>query len=297
MPDRFKSTLFLVLALLAGNATSTAGAGTVSVFHADFTDARWSLEESVFECRLVQKIPHLGDAVFYHEAGENLEFYLSVPASPLREGRALLTSMPPAWRHELSMRDLGYVDVVRSDLPVRLDAARSRLLVAELSRGMMPTLMRQAWYNDEESIQIGISPVNFSAVMHDYQGCVAQLLPVNFAQIERSTIFWQPNQTALDAASRQLLDNIAAYAKADPSVYGFEINGFTDSLGTPRQNLELSRTRAFLVHEYLVRQGIDESLLATRYFGSVAEYRIIRDEQSAADRDRNRRVTVRVLRR
>lgn len=267
------------------------------MYYADFTDARWSVEESVFECRIVQQVPGLGDAVFYHEAGEKLQFYLRIPASPMLAGRGLLTSLPPSWRHELARRDLGYVDVDNNDVPVRLDEARSRLLMAELNRGMVPTLVRRAWYSDDESVQIGISPVNFAAVMNDYQRCLDDLLPVNFGQIERSTVFWQPNQTELDATARQLLDNIVRYAHADPAVYGFEINGFTDSTGTPRQNLELSRTRAFLVHEYLVNRGIEESMLATRYFGSVEEYRIIRNERTAADRDRNRRVTIRLLRR
>lgn len=284
------SWLALLLAQMARGGDGLA-------FHADVHNARWDVQASVFECRMVQTIPGLGDAVFFHQSGERLTFHLQSPDSPLQPGRALLTSLPPAWRHELSVSDMGYVDVLADNRPVQLDPARSRRLMAELQRGMMPTLVRRAVWNEEAAVQVGISPVNLAPVMQEYRDCVRQLLPVNFSQIERSTIFWESGQTALDAEARELLDNIAAYTAADDSIHSFEINGFTDSSGTPRQNLDLSRLRAFAVHDYLVQQGVDEDMLSTRYFGSVAEYRIIRNERSAADRDRNRRVTIRIQRR
>lgn len=289
-------TMQFTLSWLALLLARSAWGGDGLAFHADVHDARWQVEGSVFECRVVQAIPGLGDAVFFHQAGESMTFYLQSPDSPMQSGRALLTSLPPAWRHELAVRDMGYVDVTAERRPVRLDPDRSRLLMAELQRGMMPTFIRRVSWNEEESVQVGISPVNLAPVMQDYRDCVSELLPVNFSQIERSTVFWESGQTELDAEARELLDNIAAYTAADSSIQSFEINGFTDSSGTPRQNLDLSRTRAFAVHDYLVRQGVDEDMLSTRYFGSVAEYRIIRDEQTAEDRDRNRRVTIRIRR-
>jgi sodium-type flagellar protein MotY len=215
----------------------------------------------------------------------------------MQAGRGLLTSMPPLWRKDLPTRDLGYVDVSMSQRPVNLDAARSRLVMAELDRGMVPTLMRRAWYSEEESVHIGLSPVNFGQSYLAYNQCIGGLLPVNFGQIERSTVFWRSNQRELDAQMRQQLDDIVLYVKADPEVYGFEINGLTDGAGNPRENLELSRIRAFAIHEYLIARGIAEGMLTTRFFGSTPDYRIVRDERTAADRDRNRRVTVRLLRR
>lgn len=274
----------------------TASAGTVSSYYADIDSARWQAESSIFECRLVQHIPGLGQAVFYHQAGEALSFYLQAPDSPMQEGRALLTSQPPVWRQELGVRDLGYVDVSISERPVTLDAARSRMVMAELDRGMVPTLMRRAWFNDRESVHVGLSPVNFVNAYDEYHQCTGQLLPVNFDQIERSTVFWSPNQIDLDARIRAQLDDIILYTKADPRVRGFEINGFTDGAGNPRENFELSRTRAFAVHEYLVANGISEDMLNTRFFGSAPQFRIVQNERSADDRNRNRRVTVRLLR-
>jgi len=86
------------------------------------------------------------------------------------------------------------------------------------------------------------------------------------------------------------------YLEADTSVHTIDINGFTDSAGRARENLELSRIRAFQVHNYLVSHGVPEDMLNTRYFGATPEFRIVRNERSADDRDRNRRVTLRLHR-
>ena len=296
MKTRRKCTLSFFLTLGMLPVTGAYASGSVSSYYADIDTAIWQVESSVFECRLLQQIPDLGQAVFYHEAGEPLSFYLQANENPMQAGRALLTSLPPVWRKDLPVRDLGYVDVASTNRPVNLDASISQLMMAELGRGMVPTLMRRAWYSEDESVHVGISPVNFGEAYQQYNECTGQLLPVNFGQIERSTVFWRSGQRELDDAIRAQLDDIVAYVKADPRVYQFEIVGFTDGSGNPRDNLELSRLRAFAVHEYLVSQGIDEGMLATRFFGSTPELRIVADERTAADRDRNRRVTIRLLR-
>jgi outer membrane protein OmpA-like peptidoglycan-associated protein len=296
MKTRRKCTLSFFLTLGMLPVTGAFASGSVSSYYADIDTAIWQVESSVFECRLLQQIPELGQAVFYHEAGEPLSFYLQANENPMQEGRALLTSLPPVWRKDLPVRDLGYVDVTTTNTPVNLDASISQLMLAELGRGMVPTFMRRAWYSEDESVHVGISPVNFGEAYQQYNQCAGQLLPVNFGQIERSTVFWRSGQRELDDAIRAQLDEIVTYVKADPRVYQFEIVGFTDGSGNPRDNLEFSRLRAFAVHEYLVSQGIDESMLATRFFGSTPELRIVANERTDADRDRNRRVTIRLLR-
>src|SRR5690554_2431013 len=190
----------LMLWLLA--AVPPAAAGRIAAFYADIDVATWQLDDSVFECRLSQRIPQLAEAVFYHQAGETLQFFLQTSANPMDEGRALLTSLPPLWRGEMHGRDMGYVDVVSSDLPVMLGEARSRQLLAELQRGMAPTFMRRAWYDAEEAVHVGLSPVNFVHAQQQYMDCAAGLLPVNFEQIERSTVFWGPLQTQLNPSQQ-----------------------------------------------------------------------------------------------
>jgi len=105
-------------------------------------------------------------------------------------------------------------------------------------------------------------------------------------------VFWDSGQMELDPQDRAMLDDIVEYVQADSSVYSIQVNGFTDTAGSSRDNLESSRLRAFAVHEYFVNAGVDDAMLETRYFGETEDYLIVRNERTSADRDRNRRVTL-----
>jgi OOP family OmpA-OmpF porin len=69
--------------------------------------------------------------------------------------------------------------------------------------------------------------------------------------------------------------------------------GHTDSDASAEYNLDLSRRRAEAVKSYLVRHyGMDPGLLSTRGYG---EERPIMPNDSAANKQLNRRVEVRLL--
>ncbi len=291
-----KNSLKFTLSLLSLLSAPSVQPGNLA-YYADFDTSQWDVDSTVFACTMRQTIPHFGEAQFYRQAGEPLLFFLQSLESDMEAGRALLTSAPPVWRQGLVDRDLGFVEVARSERPVSLDETQTRVILAELFKGMMPTLTRRSWYDETAIVQVAISPVKFQAAYRDYQRCAENLLPVNFSQIERSTVFWSPGQMELDDQDRAMLDNIILYIKADPRVYAIEINGFTDTAGASRDNLENSRLRAFAVHEYFINNGIDDAILETRYFGETEEYLIVRNERTAADRDRNRRVTLLLRRR
>lgn len=286
-----KNSLKFTLSLASLLCAPTVQPGSL-VYYAEFDTSQWRVDSSVFACAMTQSIPNFGNAVFFREAGEPLLFYIDSFDTEMAEGRALLTSAPPIWKQGLQEQDIGYVDVVRSQRPVALDETSTRIILAELFKGMMPTLTRRTWYNELDSVRVAVSPVNFQGAYRNYQTCVQDLLPVNFGQIERSTVFWDAGQMQLDAQDRAMLDDIIQYIQADSSVYSIQINGFTDTAGSSRDNLENSRLRAFAVHEYFVNKGVDEAMLETRYFGETVDYLIVRNERTAADRDRNRRVTL-----
>lgn len=291
-----KNSLKFTLSLLSLLSAPSVQPGNLA-YYADFDTSQWNVNASVFACTMSQSIPHFGEAVFTRQAGEPLLFHLEATDSDMAAGRALLTSSPPVWRQGLLEQDIGYVDVVRSNRPVSLDETQTRVVLAEIFKGMMPTLTRRAWYNELDSVQVAVSPVNFQAAYRSYQSCTQNLLPVNFSQIERSTVFWGAGQMELGAQNRAMLDDIILYVQADSSIYSIQINGFTDTAGASRDNLESSRLRAFAVHEYFVNRGVEEDILETRYFGETSEYLIVPNERTADDRNRNRRVTLLLRRR
>ncbi len=70
------------------------------------------------------------------------------------------------------------------------------------------------------------------------------------------------------------------------------LSGHTDNIGTPEANDKLSRLRATAVKDYLVSQGIAPERFIVEWFGPT---RPLDTNETAAGRDRNRRVEMKVL--
>ena len=68
-----------------------------------------------------------------------------------------------------------------------------------------------------------------------------------------------------------------------------QVEGHTDSTGTPAFNQKLSEQRAYTVRDYLVQQGVDISSITAAGFGPSVP---IADNISSAGRQKNRRVEI-----
>lgn len=285
-----RGKLLLLVSLVVG-WSSLAAALT---YEAGFNQAEWRLELSPFECRMWQPIPYFGDAVFSHRAGEHQQFYLQPTRKALKPGQASLVSRAPAWDEGRKGNEMGAVEVTDSRArPVQLDKQRAYQLLHALYDGMSPVFTRTAWYDESEMIDLALSSVNFRRAYSQYRDCLANLLPVNFEQINRSRVHFYTAKWDLTPSSLHTLENVVKYAKADSSITGFFIDGHTDSVGRRLANLELSKKRAEAVTAYLVAHGVDASLITTRYHGE--RYPVV-NNSTTANRAKNRRVTIRLER-
>ncbi len=266
-------------------------------FQASMHEAEWQMESSVFECRLYQPIPGYGEARFRHAAGEQLLFTMEAYAETVTGQDLIFRSEPPPWNFKREPSLILELDEAINPKMLVLNTAEARKLISEMLLGMVPTLIGQSAISIEQQISVGLSPLRFKSAYSNYQDCAADLLPVNYSQVGRSTIYWPSGARQLSLESMKLLDDIVLYSKADSSVVGFEVDSFTDTAGEQRENLLLSEERAFLVTNYLIRQGIDPETIATRAHGEREEFLVVNPERSAADRDRNRRVNVVMVRR
>jgi hypothetical protein len=266
-------------------------------YQASLHEADWQVTASVFECRLFQSIPGFGEAEFVHEAGEALEFRIDSYADVVDGAELVLRSEPPPWNLKRQAIVLAELDSVQDPARVTFDTLMARRLISEMLVGMVPTLAGRSNFARDQHINIGLSPLRFKAAYNMYQHCAGDLLPVNYEQVGRSTLFWPSGARQLSAEARRLLDNIVLYSRADERVVGFEVDSFTDTAGETRENLLLSEERAFLVTNYLISQGVDPESIATRAHGEREEFLVVNPERTAADRDRNRRVNIVMLRR
>jgi outer membrane protein OmpA-like peptidoglycan-associated protein len=251
-------------------------------------EAEWRLQKSELECRLWQPIPRFGNAVFNKKAGERAVFELSGNQPAVASGKAMLVAMAPDWRADIEPVSLGEVDVSGS---IVLGAELTARLLAGLQQGLSPTFSSLHWFEQDHEVSVGVSAVNFRAAFTDYQACMADMLPVGLADIQRSRVEFANNSVKLTREAKSNLDLVARYLQADPDISSCVIDGHTDDTGHARYNLGLSKKRAEAVAAYLVSQGVPESKLTTRYHGERFPVNKNTDE---ASRQKNRRVTLRL---
>lgn len=275
---------FMFLASLASVATTSTAAN----FGTGLTDTEWRIEASPFFCRFYQPIPQYGLAVFFHEAGETLEFYLQSTRNLMATGQAALTVEAPPWRSSALTTELGYIKVVDRKIPIHIETGRAGRMMDELGLGMAPTFTRKAKFGDDR-VRVQLSPVNFKHYYNDYLACQAGLLPVNYGQIEKTRLPFSSNSALLSAPVKAQLDDIVLYLKTDDLITNVYVDGHSDGTGTRYVNRRVAEERAFAVTDYLVNAGIDAAMILTRYHGE--RYPIATNE-TPAGRAKNRRVTV-----
>lgn len=270
-----------------------AMAPRAEVFGGPVADARWELDASVFECRLSHSIPRFGEAVFTRRAGEEQRFVLSQNNRFLATGEARVRAEHPVWRETASPEPLEPVAVQAGANTVTTDWRYSQRLAAELREGRRLVFSREPWDRREEPVEVIVPPVGFRAGIDAFNACLQTLLPVNFDQVERTSLDFPAGTQELPERELSKLDPVVLYAKADSQVDRVYVDGHTDGTGLRAENLELSRERAEMVAQYLVDRGIPERQIITRWHG---ERYPVASNQTAEGRAENRRVTIRLER-
>ena len=95
----------------------------------------------------------------------------------------------------------------------------------------------------------------------------------------------------LTSGSKMLVDKIATLLKENDTIK-IEISGHTDSDGTKKNNLRLSKMRAERIKKYLVKQGIEKRRIKAVGYG---ESRPLVPNNSLKNKEINRRVEFKVI--
>ena len=129
------------------------------------------------------------------------------------------------------------------------------------------------------------------------------LVPNNKAgsEIVLVNVFFDINKADLKNESFVELANLVEYLKNNPTVKG-EIGGHTDSRNDAAVNLELSTSRAKVVYEYVLKQGIKPERLTYKGYGEtqllisddeIAKLASSKEKESA--HQKNRRTVFKIL--
>lgn len=266
--------------------------GYAITYHAGLENSEWYVQSSELECRLWQPIPNFGEGVFSNRAGYGLQFHLRGGNSTMAPGEAKVSAESPYWKPAGDTHSIADVWVVDDLIPLTVKAPYADFMLAKLGEGLMPTISTQSDVAAGfPAVKVAVSAVNFQSAFADYAQCVRNLLPVNYRQIERSTIFYASGRTKLDPEVLEQLDLIIRYVKADKHIKRVVIDGHTDATGDKKANINVSKYRADLVMAYFKKEGISSKKIVTRWHGD--RYPAVAND-SDEGRARNRRVTIRL---
>nr|WP_321221150.1 OmpA family protein [uncultured Psychroserpens sp.] len=108
---------------------------------------------------------------------------------------------------------------------------------------------------------------------------------------ENSGVYFATDKSNINDASQATLNKLANIFAEYPDT-NILVVGHTDSVGNEDYNMNLSKSRAYSVTNYLVNKGLSSSRFNTNWFGeSQPKY----DNNNADGRAKNRRVNVAIV--
>jgi outer membrane protein OmpA-like peptidoglycan-associated protein len=256
-------------------------------------NSSWTPRSSSYSCILDHPITDFGHARFQHNAGEPVEFYLDSNRSIFRKGTAILASRAPNWRHQDGSIVLGEVETLPKHRVITVTETLATRMLSALEHGMIPTFDGNPWFSKAESVRVGLSSVGFQEAYSQYQACEKDLLMVNFDQVEKTRVLFKTGLSEISAGSVRRLLDVVTYCKTDERVTQIYVDGHTDSVGLKKDNVTISRSRAQAVTDHLVGLGLSPDMIVTRFHG---EKYPVAANNTAANRTKNRRATVRLVR-
>ncbi|WP_271411150.1 flagellar protein MotY [Pseudomonas sp. Q1-7] len=261
-------------------------------FQTRLEKVEWKVEGDKFECRLSQPITDFGAGEFVRRAGEQAIFRLKAHERWLGAGSATLLAAAAPWQPGRGDINLGVVSVGGGEVPFNSSQQQAGRLLTGLLEGRSP-LVRHRTLQGGDALEVRLLPVKFNQAYQDYLACTAKLLPVNFDQVRHVQVGFPGDGIELDDLSRAKLGIMLDFIKADPSVNHIEIDGHSDNSGNRLTNRDLSRRRALAVYDFFKANDFPEAQMVMRFHGE--RYPLV-PNNSAANRAKNRRVTVRLSR-
>ncbi|WP_111639689.1 flagellar protein MotY [Marinomonas shanghaiensis] len=268
-----------------------AQANAIIHYQSGISDSEWLLSGDIFSCSLTHPVPNYGEGHFIKEAGEPMKFILQPQNEKLGPGQVYIISQAPDWSPGVKPETLDILSYPGYGLTVEVGGKVAERMLTSLDRGRHPVVAGTAWENSRETIEVGLSNINFAPAYTEFRRCLASLLPVNYDQIARTAALFPTNGVNLTDRIKSRLDLVALYVSSDPSVEYIYIDGHTDSIGSRRDNRELSKERAERVTSYLLEKGVPAEKIISRYHGD--RYPAM-PNNTASGRERNRRVTIRL---
>ena len=224
-------------------------------------DVRWQVKSSNVMCRMTQQLPHYGYVEFRQGVSQPLEFAMYVDQPPGGSGVVQVSSEPPHWQHFVKAKDLGKLELERSDTAVTASSEWSRRLFMELNQGMQPVLRFWDAADASEDVEVYLSALEFQSSLDKFQTCLGQLLKYDFKQVQLNVLHFNPDSSKMRKQTYAQLDEVIETTKADKGITEVNLEIYTQRDGLERYNFRLATRRAQAVRDYLIKHGIKEDII------------------------------------
>jgi|GEM_PF-972787 len=261
------------------------------VYTVRLREGKWTVKATRLECKLYQRVPHLGKVMFQRKVGTGLEFKMELNRSYESIHQAGFEAIPTPWGHQTHQRPLALsASVHKASLTVPREGAM--LLIDELMAGMAPRMtyrMGDAETSDE--VVVTLSARTFVHKVQAFQACINNLLPYKFEAVKESIVYFNFASARLTIKAKRALGRVAEYVRLDKKVKRIVIKGYTDSKGFRRYNYRLATRRANAVKKFFLDQGVSRTRLVLR-LRAFGETKPVATNRSAKGRAKNRRVHI-----
>ncbi|MCP4520329.1 MAG: LysM peptidoglycan-binding domain-containing protein [Cytophagales bacterium] len=112
------------------------------------------------------------------------------------------------------------------------------------------------------------------------------------SRVSFESIYFATDKYRLTDESKQVLDKLVSYLQSSSIKLKIEINGYTDSVGEEGYNVKLGNRRAKSTYKYLVKKGVDKSMIVVN---AIGEKNPAASNATVEGRRLNRRVEVFVI--
>lgn len=261
-------------------------------YGASIDTAKWRSSGNRLECRLSQIIPGYGKATFKHRALESMEFRVSSNYQPREASQALVFTNPPNWMTYGNQKLLGRVPLSAQKDSIVVPEDWAFRMAIELREGMEAVWTHADLADGKDMVSAKVLPIRFEAAWRDFQQCAENLIDYGYDDIRFSTFYFPKKSVRLNSNEKAYLNKLAEYVSLDPDYQYIKINSHTDSRGLRGINMAISRKRANLVKNYLVKRGV-----SPKRFMIVArgEKKPKYNNRTKSGRYKNRRVEVRLI--
>lgn len=266
--------------------------GGAQFYAASIDTAKWRTSGNRLECRLSQIIPGYGKATFSRRALHAMEFRVSSNYIPRKASQALVFVNPPNWKRYANRKALGRVPLNTQKDSIIVPEDWAYRMALELREGMEAVWTHTDWADGQDLVTAKVLPLRFEPAWRDFQQCGEHLINYSYEDVRFSTFYFSKKSMHLSVKEKAYLNKLAEYVSLDPDFQHIKINSQTDSRGIRRINLAISKKRANMVKNYLIKKGV-----SPKRFVIVArgEKKPKYNNRTKSGRAKNRRIEVRLV--